>query len=505
MSSGVAAVRSDRVPARSAAAQLRASIARIPRAGLVCMAVAVLNAAAWSFVTVPFHIPDESWHYSYVEYVAAHGRPPAQTTPPQLSPSVQAVVMDLDLPQVIEAPENGTVWTGTERQRLVRDLAHIRSRAGTGGSYADVPEPPLYYALEAVPFSVASGGSVLDRLQLMRLFSALLAGVTVLGTFLFLREALPAHPWTWSVGALGVAFLPLFALVGGGVSPDNLLFAISAWVFLLFARIFRRGLTTRRTVAMGALLGIGFITKMNFVGLMPGIALGLLVAAVWEQRSLRPQAFRLPLLALAVAAVPALAITALDILAWGRPAFGTGIYSTSRAHASLTQALTYMWEFYLPTLPGMRQLTAWSFAPRDAWFRNLVGGFGWFETHFAPWVYDVALIPALVVLTLCVATLIRHRTAIYGRLAELSVYAMLAGGLLLLIAASSYNLYARRLGGAAEARYLLPLVPLYGGLLALAARGAGRRWMPLVGTMIVMLAIAHNAFGLLLEISRYYA
>ena len=41
--------------------------------------------------------------------------------------------------------------------------------------------------------------------------------------------------------------------------------------------------------------------------------------------------------------------------------------------------------------------------------------------------------------------------------------------------------------------------------LALATRGAGRSGMRLVGTAIVMLAIVHNAFGLLLEASRYYA
>jgi 4-amino-4-deoxy-L-arabinose transferase-like glycosyltransferase len=485
-------------------ARLRAGIARVPRAARVCMLVAVLNAVAWSLVTPPFHVVDEPWHYEYVEYMAEHWRPPAPT-PPRLSPSVQAVTEDLDLGRVIGEPANGSVWSAAERRRLTDDLAHVRSRDGNGGSYADVPEPPLYYALEAIPFSLAKGASVLDRLALMRLLSALLAGVTVLGVFLFLREALPAHPWTWTVGALGVALLPLFALMAGGLNPDDLLYATAAWLFLLFARSFRRGFTPRRAAAIGALLAIGLLTKMNFVGLLPGALLGLVVLGVREEGAPRPRAPRLPLLALAVAAVPAVAIALLNVAAWDRPAFGLGAYSTSSVHPTLSQGFAYVWELYLPPLPGMTHVTATTFSTRDVWFDGFVGRFGWLDTRFAGWVYDAAAIPALAVLALCARALVRGRRALRARLAELAVYAALAAGMLALVAAASYNLFLQHGGGAAEARYLLPLLPLYGALLVLAARGAGRRWAPVAGTAIVMLAIAHNAFGLLLEISRFYA
>ena len=37
--------------------------------------------------------------------------------------------------------------------------------------------PPLYYALEAIPYRAGYGLDFLDRLFLMRLLSALLAGV----------------------------------------------------------------------------------------------------------------------------------------------------------------------------------------------------------------------------------------------------------------------------------------------------------------------------------------
>ena len=42
------------------------------------------------------------------------------------------------------------------------------------------------------------------------------------------------------------------------------------------------------------------------------------------------------------------------------------------------------------------------------------------------------------------------------------------------------------------------------GLLALAARGAGRRWGPAAGASIVVLFLAHDIFSQLLVVSRFY-
>ena len=58
--------------------------------------------------------------------------------------------------------------------------------------------------------------------------------------------------------------------------------------------------------------------------------------------------------------------------------------------------------------------------------------------------------------------------------------------------------------GYAQPRYLLPLVALFGAALALAARGAGRRWGPAVGALIVVLFLAQDIFSQLLVASRFY-
>jgi hypothetical protein len=51
---------------------------------------------------------------------------------------------------------------------------------------------------------------------------------------------------------------------------------------------------------------------------------------------------------------------------------------------------------------------------------------------------------------------------------------------------------------------MLPMLALLGAVLALAARGAGRRWGPVVGALIVVLFLSHDIFSLLQVTARYY-
>jgi hypothetical protein len=76
-------------------------------------------------------------------------------------------------------------------------------------------------------------------------------------------------------------------------------------------------------------------------------------------------------------------------------------------------------------------------------------------------------------------------------------------GLLAVIAISGYGAHVAG-AGFEQPRYLLPLLALYGGLIAMAARGAGRSYGPSAGAALVMLALAHTLFSQLLTVSRYY-
>ncbi len=489
-------------------ASLRAQAARLPRGAKVCALAAILNALAWGVVVPAFQVPDEPAHYAYAEYLVQHGRPPAAAPVDRHSSSEEAALRGLEFAQIQLAPEDGAIWSAREQARMRALLNAGGDRSDGNGSGKEVGgEPPLYYALQAIPYALASGGTVLDRLALMRVLAALLAGVTVLFVFLFLREALPAVPEAWTVGALGVAFAPMFAFMSSGVNSDNLLYAASAALVYLLARGFRRGLSTRLAVAIGVALAAALTTKFNAFGLVPGTAVALVALGVRRERTWRPRALALPALALGVAIAPVLLEMALNATVWRRPVIGAsaGNFRTSALHPQLGDALAYLWQFYLVRLPGTAAHSLSSFALRHLWIDGFVGSFGWVETYFSPVVYDLALVPLAALALLVARTLVARRDRLRARAGELLAYATLAVGTMAFVGVASYISYLRSGNSIAQIRYLFPLLPLYGALLALAARAGGRRWAPVLGVAIVVLAIGHDVLGQLLVVSRYYA
>jgi 4-amino-4-deoxy-L-arabinose transferase-like glycosyltransferase len=481
---------------------------RLPRAVWVCALVAVLNATAWSLITPAFDIPDEQSHYAYTEYLVHHGQPPRKSPLDLHSTSEEVVLRALRFNASRYRHSNPTIWSATEQRRLDLALAGDATRSDGNGAAREVAgEPPLFYALQAIPYELGSGGDVLDRLALMRLLSVLLAGVTVVFVYLFLREALPANPWTWTVGALGVAFQPTFGFISGGMNSDALLYAAAAALFYLLARAFRRGLTQRLALAIGGALAVALMTKFNGYSLLPGAAVALVVLAARQEPRLQFQTLRLPALALAVALAPALIELLLNATAWHRPLLGASAsnYNVSGLRPSLEGGFSYLWQFYLFALPGMKHIYKESLPLRTEWVDGFISSYGWADTEFRGWVYDVALIPIAAIVALCVRELTQVRAVVRERRPELLSYGVVTFGVLMFVALASYVIYLRFTQVLALPRYLFPLLPLYAALLVLAARGAGRRWLPVAGSAIVVVTIAHSLFSQLLVIARYYA
>lgn len=485
---------------------LRAAVRRVPTAAWVCAALAFVNAACWSLIVPPFQALDEPDHFAYVQELAENGRLPSSAES-EFSPEEQTALKDLHQGEVRFRPAGHPIFSVALRARLMSDLDESPSRSGPGGAGVATAEPPLYYALQTIPYGLGSGGSILDRLQLMRLLSALMGAFTALFVFMFVREALPGAPWAWTVGGLGAALSPLFGFSTSTVNPDALLFVFAAAVFYYLARGFRRGLSLPLALTIGVLCALGSLTKLNFIGLGPGILLALVLLARRESRSVGRAAYtRLLAPALGVAVVPGL-IYALINRVSNHHTFGlvsSGLKGSTVGQHSLSGELSYIWQFYLPRLPGMHDDFGPIFTTWQIWFRNIVGLYGWGDTVFPSWVYDVALIPAAAIAILCIRALLIHRAALRARLAEVVVYALMSLGVLALVGAASYVLYPGGIAEFADARYLLPMLALWGAILALAARGGGRRWGPAIGVLLVVLVISHDLFAQLQVLARYY-
>jgi 4-amino-4-deoxy-L-arabinose transferase-like glycosyltransferase len=483
---------------------LRGAFGRLPRAAWICALVAFLNAASWSLITPPFQAPDEPSHFAYVEELAEAGRLPS-TNEESFSPAENIVLEDLRQGEVRYSPQIHTIFTAAQQRKLQHDLALPLSRTSPNAGVA-ASEPPLYYALETIPYYVGSGGTLLDRLALMRLFSALIGALTVIFVFLFVRETLPGVPWAWTVAGLSVAFAPLLGLMTGAVNSDVLLYMLSAALFYCLARGFRRGLTPKLGFYTGLAIGAGLLTKVNFIGLLPGAILGLLVLTIRARRSSPRAAYRALAIALATGAAPPVSYVAINLLT-NRHAYGvlSSGASATTSKGSLLHELSYIWQFYLPRLPGMHDYYPGMSTTVKFWINGFVGLYGWVDTVFPAWVYKVALLPVCLLAVLFVSGLLAKRAALRSRAPELGVYAVMLVGLAGLVGASDYLESALAAGSYAQPRYLLPCIALYGAALALAARGAGRRWGPVVGAALVLLFIAHDVFSQLLEISRFYS
>jgi Predicted membrane protein (DUF2142) len=154
-------------------------------------------------------------------------------------------------------------------------------------------------------------------------------------------------------------------------------------------------------------------------------------------------------------------------------------------------------------LPFMDSIFA-EYPLRDIWFDGFVGNFGWLDYRLPESVYSIALVIAAIVAFLAGRELYFNRQVLGSRAGELITYAAMTLGLLILVNGNGFAVRSGEGGGFEQARYLLPMLAVYAAIVALAARGAGRRYGPAVGVLFVSLAIGHTALAMLVTLTRYY-
>jgi 4-amino-4-deoxy-L-arabinose transferase-like glycosyltransferase len=497
--------RPDQSERRPRFTRARRALGRFPRACLACAAIAFVNSGLWAIITPSFQVPDEGAHAGYVQYVGEWWDIPGG---PQRRPGILSEEMGIAGSAVPFSIEGKPTWFEHDVRGLDRSLGGADRHPGSVPAQA-FNNPPLYYLLAAVPYTLAKSANFFDLFLVLRLFSALLAAITVAFTFLFVREILPGDSWTPRVAALAVAFQPMFGFMSGGINNDNLLYACGAALIYLLARALRRGLTPWLGVAIGGVAAAGMLTKTSFAGLLPGAALGLLLATWRSAPRLRPALVGLAA-AVAAGAIPYGAWLLANKGLFQRPTStttaGFNVPSLSEV-TSFSGQLSYLWQVFLPPLPHMGhfKVLANSYPLWDTYIQGFVGRFGWWRFAFPEWVDWLALTVYVSVLGLAATALARARAALRARWPELLTYAALIGGFVLLVEIASYRYQTVNGGQFEQTRYLFPLIAFYGALVALAARGAGRRWGQAVGAFLVVLAMGHSLFAMLLVVSHYYA
>ncbi len=236
-----------------------------PRLLLGAILAIFVGLATWYSVTIPLgEAPDEVPHFTYVRYLAQHGRLPATTEEHEAFQPPLYYALGAAL----------TFWI--EDQQDVPFA--IRTNA-----YFDATDPQapknllLHSGDEGWPFR----GWVLAW-HLVRLVSIALGGITIWAVYKLGRVLTGDRTAIPLAMAALTATTPQFLFMSAVVNNDNAAVAFSAltlWQMAALLQARDRSRLYRRSLGLGVLLGLGLLSKANLLALLPIIGLAILVAS----------------------------------------------------------------------------------------------------------------------------------------------------------------------------------------------------------------------------------
>jgi len=222
----------------------------------------------YSLVTPPFEAGDESRHYAVVKYMADTGQLPIQ----QHGEAQIHWSHEGNQPPLYYAMAAAlTFWIDTGRWN---DVFWYNPHATIG-----VPLRPdnknitIHQADETFPWH-GHGLAV----HLIRFFSLALATVTV-ATSYFIALSLFKGQRHLATAAMAVtAFNPMFIFISASVNNDNLVIALVTLALLVMIKLVKERQKAELTLiligVLGILIGLGALTKLYALGLLP-LAMGL--------------------------------------------------------------------------------------------------------------------------------------------------------------------------------------------------------------------------------------
>jgi hypothetical protein len=170
---------------------------------------------------------------------------------------------------------------------------------------------------------------------------------------------------------------------------------------------------------------------------------------------------------------------------------------------------SYVWQFYLPKLPG--QATFWRFEDTpgsrlyNGWLRTGWGTFGWLDARMPEWSISlIAILCALVILGGVTALARAHRA---GRVdpAHVAFLFLAVLGLLTLLHWADYNLIVLRDRAIEQGRYLFPVLAVGGLAVAGAISLLRRRWRGAAVGVLLGALVTLELASLAVTMERYFA
>jgi 4-amino-4-deoxy-L-arabinose transferase-like glycosyltransferase len=239
----------------------------------------------YGILVPPFENLDEIEHFGVVRYVAENGRLPVHGTP---DAEIYHYRQEASQPPLYYLISAGLVRLLGLQAQDMETYIRFNPRVACG------PNAPFLYDNRAIFYHNPHRerfpwqGTLL-MLHVLRIGSTLLQALTVLGTWTLARRIFSAHPGIALLAAAIVALNPQFLFVASGVNNDNLVTPLATWGLYLLFCVLQKGLSARRTLALGLLIGLAGLSKLSGWLLLP---LSLLVILIVVHRSRRTAGLR---------------------------------------------------------------------------------------------------------------------------------------------------------------------------------------------------------------------
>ncbi|MHB8690865.1 MAG: DUF2142 domain-containing protein [Solirubrobacteraceae bacterium] len=494
----------------------RRLVARVPRPLAMLLGVVAVFGVCWAMLAPPWQSPDAFSHYSYIESLGTRLVVPGGGGYGESSSSVRVADAGVGAHEIQwSSPEAKPSWSPSIAAASRRASGRL-SRSNGGGPTPSAGYPPLYYATAVGAYLAPLGGDSFDRLNAVQLWGVLLLLGTVTGAWLLAGEVFGRRRLLQLITAAVAGLEPMSTFLSTSVTPDALLLPLWTLVLWAGARVIKRGAPQRDVKLLCALLAAAILTKPTSYALIPACALALVIG--WRRGEARSGVEAVRLLG------RALILPVLVVLGWtviqrslSYPAATAGPPTgalTSAPGSFLLHFFDYVWQFYLPRLPGQYAFHVPTLAalpwPRqlsglplwNLWIRQGWGVFGWVDVYMTGWVYVVLAVVTGAVAIGAVAIVVRACDAL--RLSLVAFFAVAVLSLLAVVHVIEYEFLTTGQGAFIQGRYLLPIVSLFGLAVALVvSRLPARARGPAVAVVMVGL-LALQVLALATVARTYY-
>lgn len=486
--------------------RLRARARAVPAPLAALLAAVLVVGWAWALLVPPAQAPDEPVHFAWVENLVERGERPLSggrdrgrdvfSTEQKLAREAANYEAPTRQPSV--RPEwRAAAW---ERWRRQEGALPARSRRDGGVENAAAGNPPLYYGWVSLAYRATGSGGLFTRWYAMRMWSVLLLAVAVLATWLMAGQLTGRDRLAQLGAAAFVGLQPGASAISAAVNPDAGMIAAWALVLWLGVRALRGPPRLSSVLAVLAATLAALLVKAPSFGLLPGVALVLLVVARRAAAGRRPSPRAIAVLAV----LGALGVGAVALAVAGGAADRLTAVGTSGGRTGVRGFLSYLWQAYLPNLPFQTQVqnlpAFWGY---DVWIRSGWGNFGWSELLLPRGAYAAIGLVVGAIFAGAAVAVVRRRFGLDWP--TWAFFAAVAAALVIGLHWGEYNQFVDIHVSLLQGRYLLPLLPLGGMAVVAALSNLDRARRALTTAVLLVLLFAVQLFSLGIVVGRFYA